>query len=219
MFAVNLQSVFFNLIVGHAGHETADYVASSLPNIIQNALAKVIVHNHTPDASTISDILTTTISSFDEDIGRALLTLFPDPEALAKLSDEDIRETINDGGPNSTTILRCIRGSTVLISLVNPSRTYLWTASLGDCAAGMMKCCMDELRMINLLSTVLGTQEPSGEWSAKVLSFSHNGDETAEANKMREQHPGEPQCIKDNRVLGAIAVTRGQLIAPQMTIN
>ncbi|KAF8813609.1 protein serine/threonine phosphatase 2C [Phlegmacium glaucopus] len=175
---------------GHAGHETADYVAAVLPNIIRNALAEVIVHDHTPDASTISNILTTTIASFDEDIGRALLTLFPDPEALAKLSDEEIREIINDGGSNSTTILRCIRGTTVLISLVNPSRTSLWIASLGDCAA------------------VLGTKEPSGEWSSKVLSFSHNGENPAEANKVREQHPGEPQCMYDNRVLGAIAVTR-----------
>ena len=112
-------------------------MASDLPKTIQNALAKVILHNHTPDASTISNVLTSTIASFDEDIGRALLTLFPDPEALAKLSDKEIREIINDGGSNATTILRCMLGSTVLISLVNPARTSLWTASLGDCAAGM----------------------------------------------------------------------------------
>jgi len=55
---------------------------------------------------------------------------------------------------------------------------------------------------------VLGTKEPLGEWSAKVLSSYHNGDNPAEANKVREQHPGEPQSIYDNRVLGAIAVTR-----------
>ena len=125
--------------VGHAGHETVNYVSSSLPNTIQNALANVILHDHTPDAAAISNVLTSTIASFDEEIGRALLTLFPDPEALAKLSDEEIRSIINDGGSNSTTVLRCMLGSTVLISLVNPSRTSLWTASLGDCAAGMTR--------------------------------------------------------------------------------
>ena len=135
-----LDNLYLSTSPGHVGQETVDYVASELPNIIQNALAEVIIHNHTPDASTISNILKSTIASFDEDIGRALLTLFPDPEALAKLSDAEIRETINDGGPNSITVLRCLLGTTVLISLVNPPRTTLWTASLGDCAAGMMKC-------------------------------------------------------------------------------
>ena len=132
-----------NQLLGHAGHETVDYVASNLPNTIQNALAKVVHHNNAPDASTISNVLTSTIASFDEDIGKALLTLFPDPEALAKLSDKEIRDIINDGA-NSTTILRCMLGSTVLISLVNPSRTSLWIASLGDCAAGMTKCSMGD---------------------------------------------------------------------------
>ena len=147
-YLINLQ---LKSTVGHAGHETVDYVASVLPNTIQNALAKVILHhNHTPDASTISNVLTSTIAFFDEDIGRALLKLFPDPEALAKLSDKEIREIINDGGSNSTTVLRCMLGSTVLISLVNPSRTSLWTASLGDCAAGMMKCSHGRLRTIHL---------------------------------------------------------------------
>jgi len=175
---------------GHAGHETVDYVASVLPDTIQNALAKVILYNHAPDASTISNVLTSTIASFDEDIGRALLALFPDPEALAKLSDKEIREIINDGGSNSTTVLRCMLGSTVLISLVNPSRTSLWTASLGDCAA------------------VLGTKEASGGWRTKVLSSSHNGENPVEVNKVRSQHPGEPQSIYNNRVLGSMAVTR-----------
>ena len=112
-------------------------MASDLPNTIQHALAKVIHDNHTPDASIISSVLTNTIASFDEDIGKALLTLFPDPDALIRLSDKEIREIINDGGSNSTTVLRCMLGSTVLISLLNPSRTSLWIASLGDCAAGM----------------------------------------------------------------------------------
>lgn len=187
-------------------------MASVLPNTIQNALAKVILHNHTPDASTISNVLTKTITSFDEDIGKALLTLFPDPEALAKLSDEEIREIINDGGSNSTTVLRCMLGSTVLISLVNPSRTSLWTASLGDCAAGMTKCSHGRLRTIHLYahSTVLGTKEALGGWRTKVLSSSHNGENPVEVNKVRAQHPGEPQSIYNNRVLGTIAVTRGQ---------
>lgn len=185
-------------------------MASNLPNTIQNALAKVLHHDRTPDASTISNVLTSTIASFDEDIGKALLTLFPDPEALTKLSDKEIRDIINDGGSNSTTILRCTLGSTVLISLVNPSRTNLWIASLGDCAAGMTKHSHGMRKIDYVHSTVLGTKEASGGWKTKVLSSSHNGENPVEVNKVRAQHPGEPQSIYNNRVLGTVAVTRGQ---------
>ncbi|KAF8161005.1 phosphatase 2C-like domain-containing protein [Crassisporium funariophilum] len=175
---------------GHAGHETADYAAAALPDSIKEALLQLIEGNSTPTPSTISDLLTKTISSFDHNIGQGLLSLFPDPEALAKLSNEEIQAVVNDGGPNSAAVLRCMRGSTVLVSLTDPSRTNIWVASLGDCAA------------------VLGTKDASGQWSAQVLSSSHNGENEVEANKVRREHPGEPECMLDDRVLGAIAVTR-----------
>ena len=61
-----------------------------------------------------------------------------------------------------------------------------------------------------LILTVLGTKEVSGGWRTKVLSSSHNGENPVEVNKVRAQHPGEPQSIYNNRVLGTMAVTRGQ---------
>ena len=84
----------------------------------------------------ISDVLSNAISSFDRKIGQALLDLFPDEAALASMPDEEIQKIINDGGPNSNTVLRCMRGTTVLISILDPSKSNLWVASLGDCAAG-----------------------------------------------------------------------------------
>ncbi|KAF6763215.1 hypothetical protein DFP72DRAFT_841339 [Ephemerocybe angulata] len=62
-------------------------------------------------------------------------------------------------------VLRCMRGTTVLIALVDPEGANLWVASLGDCTA------------------ILGTREPSGTWSTQTLSFNHNGTNASEATR------------------------------------
>lgn len=89
---------------------------------------------YTPDS--IRDTLSRAISDFDAGIGQKLLDLFPDPVALSEMYSGDIEDIINDDGPNSETVLRCMRGSTALISIIDPAKKNLWVASLGDCAAG-----------------------------------------------------------------------------------
>jgi pyruvate dehydrogenase phosphatase len=42
-----------------------------------------------------------------------------------------------------------------------------------------------------------------------VLSSNHNGKNTSESERIRSEHPGEEECVLKDRVLGAIAVTRG----------
>lgn len=45
-------------------------------------------------------------------------------------------------------------------------------------------------------------------WEIDVLTTSHNGDNDAEVERIRSAHPGEPECIVERRVLGALAPTR-----------
>ncbi|KAF9562787.1 protein serine/threonine phosphatase 2C [Agrocybe pediades] len=175
---------------GHAGHDTVDYTKDRLPDIVQKELLKMLGKGDGYTPADVSDALTRAISEFDKSIGEALLKLFPDADALAKLSDEEIHRVISSQRVNQDIILHCERGTTVLISLVSPVKSDIWVASLGDCAA------------------VLGTTDSAGEWSATVLSSAHNGENEVEANRIRSEHPGEPECMLDNRVLGAIAVTR-----------
>lgn len=59
---------------------------------------------------------------------------------------------------------------------------------------------------------MLGARQASGEWSASVLSANHNGADAGEAARIRSEHPGESECMLRDRVLGAIAVTRGRYI-------
>lgn len=46
------------------------------------------------------------------------------------------------------------------------------------------------------------------DWNIEVLTVIHNGDNDAELARVRKNHPGEPECIVDRRVLGALAPTR-----------
>jgi pyruvate dehydrogenase phosphatase len=50
---------------------------------------------------------------------------------------------------------------------------------------------------------------PDGNWCGTLLTSNHNGENEAEVKRVREEHPGENECILRDRVLGAIAVTRG----------
>lgn len=90
----------------------------------------------------VSKVLVDAISELDNTITRDILEMFPGgPEELEKLSDEQIDTIVNDfgsGGVNNAKLLLGMRGSTVLVSLVDPSSSNLYVASLGDCQAG--KC-------------------------------------------------------------------------------
>ena len=50
------------------------------------------------------------------------------------------------------------------------------------------------------------------DWKIEVLTVTHNGDNDAEVERVHKNHPGEPECVVDRRVLGALAPTRCELI-------
>jgi pyruvate dehydrogenase phosphatase len=132
--------VLFFHSVGHAGHETVKYVVATLPSLVRSALASLLQSSSVITSTTVSDVLRDTISSFDNSLTQDLFDIFPGgTEAISKLTDEEISTIINDqdhGGRNYTKVSRCMQGSTVLVSLLDPSRENTWVASLGDCQAG-----------------------------------------------------------------------------------
>jgi len=127
--------------LGHAGHDTADYAAENLPDLLKLKLTTVLEKNPTPTPEVISNVLTAGILSFDDGIGQALLDIFPSPGAVNAMSDEEIHKIVNDDGPNSEIVLRCMRGTTVLVALVDPTKSDMWVASLGDCVASTHQFC------------------------------------------------------------------------------
>lgn len=128
--------------LGHAGEETVDYVVESLPSILRNLLAAALEASgeNRLNPEVVSDVLINAISEVDNIITREILDIFPGGiEALEALSDAQIDAIVNDfgsGGANNAKLIRGMRGSTVLVSLIDPSGSDLYVASLGDCQAG-----------------------------------------------------------------------------------
>ncbi len=146
IFDGNYQALFFHMQrtdkpPGHAGEETADYAVEMLPSMMKQHIQGFLDNHKDYSSASISDVVVNAISSLDNAIAHDLLEIFPDPQALDGLSDAAIKDIINDsdrGGQNINKVLHCMRGTTVLVSLVDPTKTHLWVASLGDCQAGML---------------------------------------------------------------------------------
>ncbi|KAF7321548.1 Serine/threonine protein phosphatase 2C [Mycena kentingensis (nom. inval.)] len=177
---------------GHAGHDTVDHAKNVMPSAIHDALIAALANANgvSVEPKVVSDLIRDTIESVDKKIGDEFTALFPGgPDSIAAMSDEQITAIINDDTDNNAKTLRCMRGTTVLVSLISPNLD-VWVASLGDCQA------------------VLGVKQASGEWTTSVLSSNHNGTDASEAERIRKEHPDEEECLLHNRVLGALAVTR-----------
>lgn len=142
MIDASQMSLELNKRIGHAGEETVDYLVASLPPIVHGLLASALANadGGVLPPATVSDLLVKAISEVDDSITRDIMDLFPGgPEAIAKLSDEQIDAIVNDfesGRRNNAKVLVGMRGSTALVSLVDPEQKNLWVASLGDSQAG-----------------------------------------------------------------------------------
>lgn len=137
-------AVINQLSVGHAGHETVDYVVTELPLKIRSNLEVLLEDTECtslpPSAETVSSLLADTVTNFDKSLLDDLSSLLPGGlDGALKLSDSQLQEILYDphrGGQNLTKVRRCLRGSTVLVSIVDPSGENLWVVNLGDCEAG-----------------------------------------------------------------------------------
>lgn len=176
-------------------------------------------------------MLTRAITAFDASIANDVLALFPGGlQAIEKLSDAEIRSVINDRvvpwipGDTKGNLVGKVKGkreemsnyqkvqlnmygTTALIALVDPKGENLWVASVGDCQAGKPLSCVFII-FGSKHPLVLASRNSSGQWDAEMLTIPHNGSNPAEVERIRQEHPGEPECILKGRVLGAIAPFR-----------
>jgi len=83
-----------------------------------------------------------------------------------------------------------LSGSCALLSFYDSHSKLLRVACTGDSRA------------------VLGRRLPNGKWSAIPLSIDQTGANEDEAERMRKEHPGEPNVVMNGRVLGGLEPTR-----------
>lgn len=226
----SISELNFLLLIGHAGHQLADYTVEVLPALFRSALLTALEDislvepaNSESYVATISAVLSSTITAYGKSIADEVVALFPGGvEEISNMSDEEISARINTE-ENLPKVVHGMKGTTALISLVDPGCHNLWVASLGDCQAGQhLHFLPKPFRDILILTTltyyffdcsafgtiVLGTKGDQG-WDIRVLSSTHNGAIPAEQARVMSEHPNEPEAMLNNRVLGGIAVTRG----------
>ncbi|KAF2399223.1 protein serine/threonine phosphatase 2C [Trichodelitschia bisporula] len=83
-----------------------------------------------------------------------------------------------------------LSGSCALLSFYDSNTQLLRVAVTGDSRA------------------VLGRKGANGKWSAVALSVDQTGGTKSEADRLRAEHPGEPQVVMHGRVLGRLEPTR-----------
>lgn len=181
---------------GHLGDATVHHAAYHMPIIVREFLEEMDVKHggRAVPPPLIADMFSIAIRSFDDAIANDVLELFPGGlDTAMRMSDEHIQSILNDqlwGGKNFKKARLCMYGTTALVALVDPDHKNLWLANLGDCQGVML------------------SETAPQDWSYEVLTRAHNGGNEQEVERVRNEHPEEPECVVDGRVLGAIAPFR-----------
>jgi pyruvate dehydrogenase phosphatase len=126
---------------GHAGAETAAYAATHLPALLHSRLRTLLAGD--PDrahlSQSVSDAIQEGIHAFDDSLTAGLKGVFPEsPEELERLSDAEIRGRLADDldGSKRARVIRCMRGTTVVLAITDSARENVWVANVGDSVAG-----------------------------------------------------------------------------------
>lgn len=181
---------------GHLGDATVQHAAYHVPIIVREFLEDLDKKHggRVVPPPLVADVFSSAIRAFDDAIANDVLELFPGGlDAAMEMPDQQIHSILNDqfvGGKNFERARLCMYGTTALVALVDPEHTNLWLANLGDCQGVMV------------------SETAPQVWSYEVLTRVHNGQNNREVERVKREHPGEPDCIIDGRVLGAIAPFR-----------
>ncbi|KAH8830262.1 phosphatase 2C-like domain-containing protein [Flagelloscypha sp. PMI_526] len=189
---------FSGVFDGHLGDYTADHVARHLPMVVEDFLREAHIRDPSSlgDPEYIAQLLSHSIEAFDQAIVDDVLSLFEGGlDGLVHYTDSQIREIINDehrGGTNWKKARLCMYGCCSCIALVCPNQANLWVAQVGDSQAKL----------------VMVTPVAGGDWNVDIVTTEHNGSNDDEVERVQREHPEEPECVLDRRVLGALAPFR-----------
>ncbi|TBU29547.1 protein serine/threonine phosphatase 2C [Dichomitus squalens] len=181
---------------GHMNHDCVDYVSTAFGPHLRGLLDASLRSRPSPSAlsALVSNLLRQTLEYVDQTMTSDFLALFPrELDAVSRLNPTHVRNLVNDKTTASSSYHKTARafgGSTALVTLVDPTRSHLWVANVGDCVA------------------VLAEKDRSGKWRGSIVNSIHNGSNPGELARIRAEHPGEPDCVWNNRVLGFLAPTR-----------
>jgi len=173
--------MFWGVFDGHAGWTTSAKLRQVLISFVAREL------NNTYKTSLADPSLP---SPSTEEIEAAIKTGF------TRLDDEIVHDSVekvlkaNSKLVAAELLAPALSGSCALLSFYDSKTKLLHVACTGDSRA------------------VLGRRGESGKWVATPLSVDQTGSNPDEEARMRKQHPGEDNVIRNGRVLGGLEPSR-----------
>jgi len=129
---------------------------------------------------------------------------FPTPESIdaaiktgfVRLDNEIVHESVKKVRKAQSKVAAAellapaLSGSCALLSFYDSRSKLLRVACTGDSRA------------------VLGRRGTNGKWTATPLSEDQTGGTTSEMERLRKEHPGEPNVVRNGRILGGLEPSR-----------
>lgn len=126
-----------------------------------------------------------TSQAIDDAIIQGFMKLDKDivENSLSKLFENPTKKNLVESLP-------AISGSCALLALFDSNNCTLKVAVSGDSRA------------------IIVSTNDMGQWFVKPLSVDQTGDNPTEVQRIHNEHPGEPNCIKNGRILGSLQPSR-----------
>ena len=129
---------------------------------------------------------------------------FPSPDAIdraiktgfTRLDNEIVHESVQKVRKAQSKVAAAellapaLSGSCALLSFYDSRSKLLRVACTGDSRA------------------ILGRRGANGKWTVTPLSEDQTGGTTSEAERLRKEHPGEPNVVRNGRILGGLEPSR-----------
>ncbi|KAA8644810.1 hypothetical protein EYZ11_009334 [Aspergillus tanneri] len=177
----NSDWMFWAIFDGHSGWTTS----AKLRNVLISYVARELNSTYKA-AATDPSILSPTSSAVDAAIKQGFVRLDNDIvyDSVNKVLKSNSRRMAAE------TLAPALSGSCALLAFYDSQSQDLKVACAGDSRA------------------VLGRRGPNGKWAATALSEDQTGGTPSEMKRLREEHPGEPNVVRNGRILGQLEPSR-----------
>ncbi|KAE8154843.1 phosphatase 2C-like domain-containing protein [Aspergillus avenaceus] len=173
--------MFWGVFDGHSGWTTS----AKLRNVLISYVARELNSTY-KTAATDPSQRTPTSAAVDAAIKQGFTRLDND---IVHNSVEKVLKS-NSRRVAAETLAPALSGACALLAFYDAQSKDLKVACAGDSRA------------------VLGRRGSNGKWSATALSEDQTGGTPSEMKRLREEHPGEPNVVRNGRILGQLEPSR-----------
>ncbi|PYH89037.1 protein serine/threonine phosphatase 2C [Aspergillus ellipticus CBS 707.79] len=176
---------FWGIYDGHIGPAMSAALSRSLANSVALELGKAYASEILPPFETIAQALKNGFLAVDDHL------VWDRRESLLEHAPQSSSITADPLSlPAAQFLKEAFTGSSALLSVYDSRTRMFYVALAGDSRA------------------VLGRRHEPGSWTATVLTLDQYGSNPGEEARIRSEHPGEQDVLKNKRLLGSLEPTR-----------